>query len=62
MPLPSHDFDPTEVAVSWKIVRDAGHEIEFATVDGKRGYVDSMMITGEGLAHGDGFPVLKKSN
>jgi len=49
MPLPSHDFDPTEVSVSWKIIRNAGHEVEFATVDGKRGYADPIMITGEGL-------------
>ena len=27
IPIPSHDFDPTEVAVSWKVLRDAGHDV-----------------------------------
>jgi putative intracellular protease/amidase len=31
IPLPDHDFDVTEVAVPWRILRDAGHEIVFAT-------------------------------
>lgn len=37
MPIPSHDFDPTEVAVSWKVLRDAGHQVFFATPDGLPG-------------------------
>ena len=49
IPLPSYDFDPTEVSVPWKILRDAGHQVEFATVDGNRGFADPMMISGEGL-------------
>jgi putative intracellular protease/amidase len=60
MPIPSDDLDPTEVSLSWKIVRDAGHEIEFATVDGKRGYTDSMMITGEGLDPWGWIPYINK--
>jgi putative intracellular protease/amidase len=31
IPLPDHDFDVTEVAVPWRLLRDAGHEIVFAT-------------------------------
>jgi putative intracellular protease/amidase len=31
IPLPDHDFDVTEVAVPWRMIRDAGHEIVFAT-------------------------------
>ena len=38
IPLPSHDFDPTEASISWKIIRDAGHEVIFATVDGRRAH------------------------
>lgn len=34
IPLPDHDFDVTEVAVPWRILRDAGHEIVFATERG----------------------------
>ena len=31
MPLPDRDFDVTEVAVPWRILRDAGHQVVFAT-------------------------------
>jgi putative intracellular protease/amidase len=30
MPLPDRDFDVTEVAVPWRVLRDAGHEVVFA--------------------------------
>jgi hypothetical protein len=29
MPLPAHDFDPTEAAVTWRIIRAAGHQMFF---------------------------------
>jgi putative intracellular protease/amidase len=31
MPVPDRDFDVTEVAVPWHILRSAGHEVAFAT-------------------------------
>jgi putative intracellular protease/amidase len=31
LPLPDRDFDVTEVAVPWSILRDAGHQVVFAT-------------------------------
>jgi putative intracellular protease/amidase len=31
VPLPDRDFDVTEVAVPWRILRDAGHQVMFAT-------------------------------
>jgi len=31
IPLPDRDFDVTEVAVPWRLLRDAGHEVVFAT-------------------------------
>jgi putative intracellular protease/amidase len=34
IPLPDHDFDVTEVAVPWRVLRDAGHEVAFATERG----------------------------
>jgi putative intracellular protease/amidase len=34
MPLPDRDFDVTEVAVPWRLVTDAGHEVVFATERG----------------------------
>ncbi len=60
IPIPSRDFDPTEVAVSWQIFRAAGYEIDFATADGKRGCADPMMISGEGLDPWGWIPGLRK--
>lgn len=34
MPLPDRDFDTTEVAVPWRVLRDHGHEVVFATQRG----------------------------
>jgi putative intracellular protease/amidase len=31
IPLPDRDFDVTEVAVPWRVLRNAGHQIVFAT-------------------------------
>jgi hypothetical protein len=31
MPVPDRDIDVTEVAVPWRLRRDAGHEVVFAT-------------------------------
>src|SRR3954463_13620753 len=36
MPLPDRDFDTTEVAVPWRLLRDRGHEVVFATERGGR--------------------------
>jgi len=49
MPLPRQDFDPSEVAVSWNILGEAGHDIAFATPDGRMASADPVMITGVGL-------------
>jgi len=49
MPLPRRDFDPTESAVSWLILTQAGHRVEFATPDGLPGAADDIMMTGRGL-------------
>lgn len=40
------DFDPTEVAVPWKILSDAGVEVCFATDTGLAGYADKRMLDG----------------
>jgi putative intracellular protease/amidase len=31
MPVPDRAFDVTEVAVPWRLLRDAGHQVVFAT-------------------------------
>jgi putative intracellular protease/amidase len=45
-PLPDHDFDVTEVAVPWKLLREAGHDVIFATEAGATPACDPLLITG----------------
>jgi protease I len=47
--LPAQGFDPTEAAVAWKVLSTRGHEITFATPDGKPSSADLIMVTGKGL-------------
>jgi putative intracellular protease/amidase len=49
IPIPNRDFDPTEVAVSWSVLRRLGHSVVFATPDGRMGRADDLMLTGQGL-------------
>jgi putative intracellular protease/amidase len=49
IPTPSLDFDPSEVAVSWQVLTQAGHDVVFATPNGKMARGDEVMLTGEGL-------------
>jgi putative intracellular protease/amidase len=60
MPLPRTDFDPSEVAVSWRILRDAGHDVVFATPDGTAATADPVMTTGIGLDFWSRIPGLKR--
>ena len=50
MPMPKRDFDPTETGVPWRMLRERGHRVVFATPDGRPGEADPMMVTGKGLA------------
>ena len=59
LPLPALDFDPTEVAVSWSVLRAAGHAVTFATPDGRPARGDEMMLTGRGLDPWGAVPVLR---
>jgi putative intracellular protease/amidase len=59
IPLPNQDFDPTEAAVSWEILRESGHRVLFATPDGERAYGDHRMLTGEDLDIWSFIPGLK---
>lgn len=46
VPLPDHDFDVTEVAVPWRLLTRAGHEVVFATERGTRPAADPLLLTG----------------
>src|SRR5690349_18090123 len=53
VPLPDRDFDITEVAVPWRVLTDAGHDVTFATrsvLDGRR--TTCLTRWQEGLAYG----------
>jgi putative intracellular protease/amidase len=60
IPLPARDFDPSEAAVSWRVLSNAGHAISFATPDGKPAAADDMVLTGEGLDLWGAIPLLRK--
>jgi putative intracellular protease/amidase len=60
IPLPRRDFDPSEVAVSWQVLRRDGHRVAFATPDGQPAAADPLMLSGEGLDVWGFLPVLSK--
>lgn len=60
MPLPDHDYDPTEAGVSHAVIRAAGHEIVFATPAGQPAHADPLMLTGVGLDPWGGVPGLRQ--
>jgi len=49
IPIPDLDFDPTEVAVSWKVLSSHGHVVRFATPAALPARGDELMVTGRGL-------------
>ena len=58
IPIPDRDFDPTEVAVSWRVLTDNGHRVTFATESGAPGAADDIMVTGRGLDIWSALPAL----
>jgi len=60
IPLPNNDFDPSEVAIPWKILTDSGIEVLFATPNGQVAEGDAMMLSGEGLDPWGWIPLIKK--
>lgn len=49
VPIPSYGFDPTEVAIPWKLISENGIEVVFITPTGKKSAADSLMLTGANL-------------
>jgi putative intracellular protease/amidase len=58
--LAQRDFDPSEVAVTWSVLRAAGVDAVFATRGGERAHADPLMLTGEGLDPWGFVPGLRK--
>jgi putative intracellular protease/amidase len=59
IPLPARDFDPSEAAVSWRVLVNAGHAVSFATPDARPAFADDMMLTGRGLDPWGAIPLLR---
>jgi putative intracellular protease/amidase len=59
IPLPARDFDPSEAAVSWRVLANAGHAVSFATPDARPAIADDMMLTGRGLDPWGAIPLLR---
>jgi len=59
LPLPARDFDPSEAAVSWRVLVDSGHAVYFATPDGWPAMADDIMLTGRGLDLWGAVPLLR---
>ena len=59
--LPQRDFDPSEVAVSWRVLEDAGNPVIFATPDGLPAAADPLMLSGEALDLWGRIPGLRKA-
>lgn len=57
MPIPSSDFDPTETAIPWAALEDAGIGVIFATPDGRAGRADERLLSGRGF--GPWSPLLR---
>jgi putative intracellular protease/amidase len=60
IPLPHIDYDPSEVAVPWRVLTQAGHRVVFATPDGQRASADPIMLSGVGLDPWGWIPGLRR--
>lgn len=57
--LPARDFDPSEAALSWRVLMNTRHAVHFATPDGRAAIADDMMLTGQGLDPWGAIPLLR---
>lgn len=49
IPIPSYGFDPTEVAIPWKLLVENNIQVIFATPKGEKAECDELMILGKNL-------------
>lgn len=49
IPLPQTDFDPSEVSISWFILKQNNIQVVFATPNAEVASADNRMLTGAGL-------------
>lgn len=61
MPTPLKDFDPTEVAIPWRILKNQGFEVIFASPTGQQAQADPIMLSGEGLDPWGWIPGVKRA-
>src|SRR5512146_509483 len=52
VPLPDRDFDPTESAVPWRLLTNAGHDVVFATEKGATPACDPKLVSDAGVLFG----------
>lgn len=57
-PVPSLDFDPSEVAVGWQVLCELGHQVSFATPNGRTAEADPIMLSGRGLDPWSPLPLI----
>ncbi|WP_328610346.1 type 1 glutamine amidotransferase domain-containing protein [Amycolatopsis sp. NBC_00345] len=60
IPVPARDSDPSEVAVTWRVLTEAGHTVRFATPAGEQAACDELMVTGRGLDPWGRVPGLRR--
>jgi putative intracellular protease/amidase len=49
LPLPADGYDPTETAIPWRLLSERGHQVSFATPDGRPAQADPRMVDGRDL-------------
>lgn len=49
IPVPTYGFDPTEVAIAWKIFTENNFETIFLSPSGKKAMADTKMLKGKNL-------------
>ena len=49
IPIPTYGFDPTEVAIPWKLLSEGGIQVSFITPNGTKGNADTIVLNAQNL-------------